>query len=351
MKVKAFRLSQKSTDLYLTVLPASELMAHAKADVWDPKTNKGYQRQISVTRANKAGKYLVDKTGLFPQSVVLNVRGNVSFKQIENFGIFQYGELEIPASSMPLWEVDGQHRIKGLEYAIKKNPAFSNYPVNVTFLNLKPDADKVPFAEMKQFYVTNTEMRGVRADLAQQLISEIVAKEGEKEHRKPGRQRELLIHKAKKIVDLLNAMEGQPWHGAIQLANEEKQPRHRIAHLSFIVSLKPVLRNTEGYATEEAAKILADYWSAVRELYPSAFEKPADYLIQKTLGVFVFHLIFPRVFALCRGDFTKSHFKKILSKIAKAVPADSWNKNGEYKPYGGMKGFNYLAIALEEYLD
>lgn len=348
MKIKAFRLKQKNQIVYTTVLSASELMAHAEADKWDSKTNKGYQREISTIRTNKAGKYILNKEGILPQSVVLNIRetekNKVRFTKIEDMGIYEYGTLEIPDEIFILWEVDGQHRIGGLEYAISKNPEYSNYPVNVSIMTIDE------YSEMKQFYIINTEMKGVRADLAERLISEMVLREGEKEYRKHGKTRELFIAKATKIVDILNKqIQDQPWFQAIHLPNDEKSPLHIIEQRSMVTSLKPVLRVTEGIEADIVAKILGNYWQALKELFTPAFEQPHDYLIQKTLGLFVFHMLFPRVFALCGGDYRKEKMKEILKKLE--ISYQSWHKNGEYKPYGGMKGFNYLALSLEEYLE
>ena len=215
MKVKAFRVKQKSTDLYVSVMPAIELLGKAKVDLWSPVTKKGYQRLISLPRARKAGRYLLEREGVFPQSFVFNVREDVKFRTEQDLGAAQFGELEIQKDSV-FWEVDGQHRLGGLEYAISKNPEFSKYPVNVTFTNFKE-----PYDEMKQFYVINTEMKGVRSDLAERLISEMVAKEGEGHYKRLGRNRELFVARANKVVDFLNQTSGQPWFGVIQLPNED----------------------------------------------------------------------------------------------------------------------------------
>jgi DGQHR domain-containing protein len=343
MKVKAFRIRQKNSDLYIAILPAIELLGKAKVDEWSPETSKGYQRAISPTRAKKAGRYLIEKEGVFPQSIVLNVRDTVHFRVAQDTGIAQYGELDIPNDAI-FWEVDGQHRLGGLIYAIEKNPQFSKYPVNVTITNFKDEFD-----EMKQFYVINSEMKGVRSDLAERLISEMVAREGEQHFKRLGKSRELFIARANKVVDLLNCMENQPWFHAIQLPNEDKKVNHLIAQRSFVTSLKPVLRVTEGVEPEIVAKMVANYWLAIKKRYPKAFERPQDYLIQRTLGVFVFHLLFPRIKALCGGNMVVENIKRLLDRIEGDVEA--WNRAGEYKPYGGMKGFNYLATELESYFE
>jgi DGQHR domain-containing protein len=342
MKVKAFRIRQRNTDLYIAVLPAIELLGRAKVDVWSPVTSKGYQRDISPTRAMKAGRYLIEKEGIFPQSVVLNVREAVHFKVEQDTGSGQYGELEIPNDAV-LWEVDGQHRLQGLSYAIERNPEFSKYPVNITLLNLHDEFD-----EMKQFYIINTEMKGVRSDLAERLISEMVAREGEQHYKRLGKSRELFIARANKIVDQLNVMKGQPWFAAIQLPNEEKKSNHLIAQRSFVTSLKPVLRVTEGVEAQIVAKMLVNYWQAIKKRYPKAFDRPQDYLIQRTLGVFVFHMLFPRIKALCGNNMNVENIKRWLDKVE--GDDEAWSKAGAYKPYGGMKGFNYLAAELETFL-
>jgi hypothetical protein len=75
-----------------------------------------------------------------------------------------------------------------------------------------------------------------------------------------------------------------------------------LAGIGVITSLRPVytwLKDTSGIlekycrSTDDEInylyQIIADYWKALADVVPAAFEDPSDYVIQKTPGVFSLH--------------------------------------------------------------
>ena len=64
--------------------------------------------------------------GCFPTSILINVRGDLSFEEDEDFGWCSLGELDIGEER--LWLIDGQHRVEGLKRAIERNVDFEQYP-------------------------------------------------------------------------------------------------------------------------------------------------------------------------------------------------------------------------------
>jgi hypothetical protein len=95
-----------------------------------------------------AVRYLVREFGYFPTSILLNVRGEVSFSENKRQDWFSYGVLETKIDDF--WIIDGQHRIEALKRAIARNRDFENYPVITSILRL-PDR----FDEMLLFYIVN----------------------------------------------------------------------------------------------------------------------------------------------------------------------------------------------------
>jgi hypothetical protein len=84
------------------------------------------------------------------------------------------------------------------------------------------------------------------------------------------------------------------------------------------------------------SSLLKDYWNSIKDLFPEAFEIPEDYTIQKTVGCYVFHLLFPHIYLLLKrgGDFSKNNMKKILTKTFKnftkatgiEINSEFWNR-------------------------
>jgi hypothetical protein len=65
-------------------------------------------------------------------------------------------------------------------------------------------------------------------------------------------------------------------------------------------SLKPVLDGVlEGQDANTIAAALTNYWTALRNLMPEAFEDPKDFVIQKSVGVFAWNQVAATVSLKC----------------------------------------------------
>ena len=72
--------------------------------------------------------------------------------------------------------VDGQHRTRGFEYAIREKglTEYADFEIPVVIMQ---DMDKV--GEMKQFKIVNGEQKSVRTDLVNMILAQLVEQEGE----------------------------------------------------------------------------------------------------------------------------------------------------------------------------
>ncbi len=349
-------LDQLGTVLYVTSLPIGELIDHCRVDRWreEDGRQKGYQRDLETRRVKAVARYL-SRPGpkLLPGAVLLNIRevdlDEVRYEEGSTAGI---GTLTIP-DHVALYIVDGQHRVYGTKSAIEDDGQhhLRDLPVPVVIisgLTLEEEAE--------QFRVINETMKKMRTDLARRLLARQVREIGRQGLVKMGR---LWEADGAEIIEFLNAAEDSPWKGRIQPPNVRKTREHTVRELSFSTSLKPILTKSvlKSRKPEVVAKVMLEYWKAWREVVPGAFERPADYVMMKTPGVFSLHLFAEFLLDICREiglvpvHLTAAEFGKLISELPDEYLDPSYWENGNVRSgaaaYGSMKGFAALADILK----
>ncbi len=152
MKIKAFSIRQRGAEedvqIYVTSLPAIELIERHEMDRWTPEHTEGYQRLPLESRfgTNRGSivRYLLRELGAFPTSILLNVRGDLRFEQTSDLGWCSLGDLEFDDDER-LWLIDGQHRVEALRRAIEIREELEQYPVIVSILQLPSRFDELMF--------------------------------------------------------------------------------------------------------------------------------------------------------------------------------------------------------------
>jgi len=347
--------------MYVGTLPISALKGeqNVRADTWSRNNPDGYQRDPTVSRVNAFARYVSKGKGVAPLSVLLSLRFVPKFNRVSG----NHGFLDIPDDAM-LWIVDGQHRIAGFRQLAAQNPAYDDFPLPVVLLPTAEDGEdslqelNSRYEEAKQFVVINRTQKGVRADLGERFLAKLARRES------PGTISELprqitrgieWIPKAIDIAEILNTSEGT-WTGKIRLPNEPRGATI-VSQKSFTDSIRPVVDNLTfwDYSAEELAEMLRRYWSALRELCPEAFKAPADYVIQRTTGVFVLHRVFPAVAdvtAQVHGRLSREAFREVLGSMKIGMTSDYWSTRGEAGMAGtGSKSFSLLAGRLHDALE
>ncbi|HIE14071.1 TPA: DGQHR domain-containing protein [Candidatus Bathyarchaeota archaeon] len=116
-------------------------------------------------------RYLLEEAGVFPTSVLLNIREKLDFEEkaqvAENIG---YGVLKIPDNAI-LWIIDGQHRIEALKRAEAEKPEFKEYPVPVSILSLQNRFD-----EMLLFHIVNSRQQRIPTVIAYRQLQKMYEK-------------------------------------------------------------------------------------------------------------------------------------------------------------------------------
>jgi DGQHR domain-containing protein len=366
----AICIEQRGLKIFPTFLKASELQNCTCVDHWNPKLtatdpNQGYQRGPEPPRVRKFGNFMMGGIdSICPTALLLSDRNaTTKYDQSTN-------QITINTDK-PLHIVDGQHRVAGFGYAIvdKKCDELREFQVPVIIVK---GLDRT--REMQQFRIVNGTAKSVRTDLCNMILTKLEADRGEDAISEKDFWKIVCV----RTIEVLNTMEDSPWKSRILMPNEKKytkadiQKDLRKAHLrivratSFITSLRPVYMylkeygHISGSSLEQAnnlASILKEYWSALKSMMPEAFERPGDYVIQKTPGLFALHMICQRVLGRMhtgRREWKEAEFKVMLEPCPELSDPNYWlakKREGESlgaAAYGSMKGFKELADSLDE---
>ena len=350
VRFPAIKVRQNGHDLYMVDLTAHDLLNYTKVDKWDaaqPAFQRGYQREELQAHYNKVGRYLVaDKKAILPTSILLSIRGDVVFEPLNEDSTMGY--LCIPQASLPLFIVDGQHRVAGLRHAIEnlEDERATHFTLPAVIMAGMPKFD-----EVQQFYIVNSTSKRIKTDLAERLLTEMAEQDDTvKKDRIIGKGKAYLL-RAIKIVDILNEQAG-PWEGRIQQVNKRKVGGVMITESSFNESLKPILQVpfVLRMSDAEVAKIINRYWSALFDFIPDALKDPRGYSIQKTIGTYTWHLVAPAVFEVCRteNNFAKEKMIEVLMNASEYLEEAFWevgNSDGAGQ-YSSRAGFAILSEAI-----
>ncbi len=347
-----FRQKRPDVNLYVTALPVRELLGRINIDTYDSQNPRGYQRPVTPSRLRQLSAYLRQEEGVLPTSVLLCIRQpyRAAFEPAGVGGSGgEAGMLTVDAG-VPLWVVDGQHRILGLQRAITKDKAkwAADYPLPVVIVE-GIDA----YEEMRYFHVINTRHKGVPVDVVDRHLLTMREAEGPGLLEREG-ERGYLRARATKLTDLLNSDPASPWQGMIRMPGEPARPNHTMRQHSMVSSLDPVVSDSfvKRLNDEEAGKLLLNYWNAARQRWASAFEAPAEYVIQKPLGAGALHMIFPDVLELCRSadDFSTARMYDILSDVGRSAGFWHVTRGHHLVQHSGARYVRALAEYLRERL-
>ncbi len=354
LKAFAVRFRQKRPDvnLYVTALPLKGLIGRIQADTYKTDHPRGYQRPLARTRLRQISSYMRDEEGMLPTSIVLCIRkpDRAQFEPaVGANGSGETGLLKIDAS-VPLWVVDGQHRLYGLQRALTKDKAkwLADYALPVVIVE-GIDA----YEEMRYFHVINTRHRGVPTDVVDRHLLAMREEEGPALLERQG-EKAYLRARATKLTDLLNTHPDSPWRGMIRMPGEALRPEHTIKQHAVVASLDPVVADNliKRLSDDEAGKLLLNFWNAARKHWLSSFESPREYVLQKPLGAGALHQIFPDVLELCSGadDFSSEKMYDLLSYVGRSTGFWHMERGHHMIRQGGVAGIRALGAYLRERL-
>jgi DGQHR domain-containing protein len=343
------------------------LRARAKIDFYEYGTGKGYQRVTADKRGTEISRFILQHEGILPTAVLVNIRSkDAKFTPDEDMGGSDLvtGTLEMPEDE-PWWVVDGQNRLKGLHKAAEEKEktlgagAKLDYDLPVVFTLAFDLTD-----EMRMFFVVNSSAKSVPTDLTAKLIQQAVQREGLGFiHSGKGTEKDLRKAAGAAVAEFLNNEEDGPWEGKIRLPNETTASRKaKPLQLNAIASsLEPFLRTSlaQQYIRTEIAEgwptlceLVSNYWSALSELMPEAFDDIENHSIQRTSGTYSFNMILPEVMELCsqKQDYSVAALKGFLSPLGEWVDSGTWRTDDTGRLETKSTGMSSLRALADQFV-
>src|SRR6266511_2541068 len=323
---------QRGTPMLQAFAPAELVTKQSDVDVYDPETEKGYQRAAVRARMRAAAAYY-EKGGRMPNPLLINIREE-DFERVHveitdgdrrgytraigeagNWIGSGYIEFE---PDVRLWIYDGQHREGGIESLLERQALAGDFPVPVS-LTLGLDTA----SEMKEFYEVNTNAVSVKTDLAWQLLTKMAEDDPDLQDLLAANDKDW-ITRGNAVLRALEKLDG-PWSGRFQEANERKRKGDgkTMPMPQFIRSLKPVLDMPllKRADADTIANIINAYWIGVSKVLPEPFEQdPGDFVIQKGQGTVALHRVLPQVIEVIRSHGGRLGDPEPYAEVMKNLP-------------------------------
>lgn len=344
--------------MYLTAVPASYVVDRTIVDVWRPGHRTGYQRKTMPAHIAKISKYIQRSDAIMPVAGILNVRdkdqSSIKFKPSDGSGSISSGVLTIPDEVYP-FVIDMQHRKEAFEKASEQQPDLRQFPIPVCIIQgLRPEQEAL------QFFIINTKSRRVKSDLALRLVVErfhgrdLLELTGEKPWK---------LKAVKTIISLNKKQRGSPWFGQIKEPNAPRGTRYLATERSFVRSLRPLIEDSRLGSKHPGsiAKMVGEFWNALRAIFPGAFVNPREYRLQKySTSLIAFHKVMPTLLEKCipkkgpmpLGPDLRKKLKRRLAPLAK-IEEDFWhrtNREGVISYGAGYGAEGRFALFLAEKL-
>lgn len=355
-KFNAFYYKQNGQEYISLVLPFYVINEISKVLVYG-KDEYGYQRELSENHYKDIKKSLIHENIILPTSIILSVnREDIADKisQINSSLI----ELDIDLKEKLYRIVDGQHRLKGLEEAVKEKPELKNFMINVIIL-LTENQNRL--VEVETFIDINSKAKKIKTDLTvlAKYNYEIL---GEKEIN------DMHKHMCIKVAYMLqDKIQDSVWKNAIKFDGNSSKGEGIIEVNAFTKSIASLVKtvidkkgivysnniNEIDKVAYEVAKVISAAWRIVYEKWNMCFveslEKDIDnnfirtyyntkYYIQKTTGANAISMILNDTLQEASNiDEGMNEFKGILKRSL--IKSDDWLVGKKFSGLTSGSGF------------
>ena len=241
-------------------------------DRWAQDNTDGYQRIPTESRYRKFGKYVAEKKGISPTSILLSVR-DMEHLTIERTNLPNVVQLLATLSEGRLYIPDGQHRSYGLKWAVDEYPGeCDDYELPVVLFIA--DGEDARYEEANQFYTINTNLKKPQVNLAQEYLKRKretdLGNLTDSTPIPPNAKIQDLVPYGVKIANMLNNQ--GPFQGRIQLPNQNLASAS-ISRSSFVESLTPLLQHASEYRwdIQKTKDVVEAFWNAIKRKCPLSF--------------------------------------------------------------------------------
>ena len=356
----AISVKQGCYTMYIFKLSTEELLSNYTISNYDSAKETGYQRPPVESHYKKIARYLADANSeqILPMSIIAAAtQKDISYQNNE---LTIIGKLRI---------VDGQHRIKAIEYLRdardsryknKYEELVDHYEFPVILL-ISDEIDST--LEIDTFININSKGKRVSTNLAKELREKKMQTDLEKH--KDVLTKESYENLATQVVKLLAHDTNSMWYDRIQMG-DELGLRKPVSIGTFARSLKKITMQVtdkvvagEKILSEETAGKTADLtkdaveqlWKVVQGRWSECFDEPKQYNLLRGLGVSVIH----RLFESCIREKQFSDPKEMLEDAQETfvrylsktdVEAEEWMVGGRFTGYSSEQGYGIIVNIL-----
>lgn len=356
----AISIKQGCHTMYIFKLSTEELLSNYTISSYDSAQETGYQRPPVESHYKKIARYLADAASsqILPMSIIAAAtQKDVSYQ----------GNMLTIKDRLRI--VDGQHRIKAIEYMrdakdSKYRNKYSELICSYEFPVILLVTDEVDSAlEMDTFININSKGKRVSTNLAKELR--------EKKMQADLQEQEVELNKdtyenlATQVVKFLAHDTSSMWYDRIQMGDELGLQKP-VSIGTFARSLQKITKRVtdmvvagEKVISEEQARNTAaltgdaveQLWKAVQERWPECFMEPKQYNLLRGLGVSVIH----RLFESCMQEKQFSDPKEMLSYAQEIfvqylsktdVEAEEWRSGSTFTGFSSEQGYGIIVNIL-----
>jgi DGQHR domain-containing protein len=335
--VRALKSTQgKGTDVYAFFLTGGEILNIADISRIGREEGelKGFQRKEIRAHVKSIVDFLDSGPVLFPNAIILALSSEIDFKFSRGsrpsgmLDVADSGTLTIPVrpeGKRAAWIVDGQQR--SLALARSKNKSI---PVPVVGF-VSPDTQ----TQREQFILVN-KARPLSPRLINELLPEVSAM----------LPRDLAARKLpSELVNLLNQDSKSPFAGLIRRESGRGGDVPGVVTDSALIeaikqNLKPPFGalsqfkrdSGEGSDTDSMYRTLVLYWSAVRDLFPEAWGRPAsESRLMHSAGIRSMAALMDAI--MLRADASADREEEVRTSLARIAPHCAWT-SGSWEALG-----------------
>lgn len=348
-KIPCVSVTQPLGTFYIATLRAGELIA--SVDILrrglDEEAQKNVQRELSGNRVEEISAYAQEPDAAFPTSIIVSAYPQYVRPSSDGQCLF-FGAIpdepnaplteanvgDLPADGKLGQVIDGQHRLMGLREAGAGNPnsKLYSFEIPVVFMMDLDDHDRAYV-----FSTINSKQTRVPTSYIYDLF-------GLSKYRSPKKT-------CHQVARTLNSKKGSPFYQSLKMLGKKNQPTETLTQGSFANYLLPLISRTpeaDASALKDGKEILLDpraifrkyfienrdetivallemYFTAVRRVYPLAWENSEDYALKRTVGFAALmhalrHIWTADIVEAGKGKANQELFDAAVEKFAVRVP-------------------------------